>query len=238
VPLVLLPGDNEWADCGRVATGRFDPFERLERLRAFIAPGPESLGQRRIALERQSTVMPRHAFPENVRWVVGRTVFVGINVPGPNNGFAMGNDAHAETRDRANLAWIDASLDLAIEQRAAVFAIAMQANPKFDEAKMPLTRLAGQVDGYRRLRTAMIRALDRFAGHVLLLHGDTHSFRADFPLANLGLDPQYRFQRVESFGSPFASSWAVITIDHSVNPPALISARHLSGAPRSTMVGP
>jgi hypothetical protein len=33
VPLVYVPGDNEWTDCHRSNNGSFDPLERLDKLR-------------------------------------------------------------------------------------------------------------------------------------------------------------------------------------------------------------
>ena len=57
---------------------------------------------------------------------------------------------------------------------------------------------------------------------VLLLHGDTHRFRADRPLlASHGLANLYR---VECFGSPFSSAWVSIRWN-----PAAIGSRSGNG---------
>ena len=52
-PLILTPGDNEWADCGRLAAGSFDPLDRLDLLRSLMPQGGRSFGRRPIPVERQ-----------------------------------------------------------------------------------------------------------------------------------------------------------------------------------------
>ena len=45
-PILFTPGDNEWTDCHRATDGKYDPLERLARLRELFYPVPgESLGQ-------------------------------------------------------------------------------------------------------------------------------------------------------------------------------------------------
>src|SRR5688572_9907562 len=43
-PLVYTPGDNEWTDCWQDRAGRFDPLERLRRIRERFFAEPRSLG--------------------------------------------------------------------------------------------------------------------------------------------------------------------------------------------------
>src|ERR1044071_3196038 len=52
-PLIYVFGDNEWTDCAR-GTNRFDPVERLQKLREMFTQGDHSLGQRKLSLARQS----------------------------------------------------------------------------------------------------------------------------------------------------------------------------------------
>jgi hypothetical protein len=47
VPLIYVPGDNEWTDCRRLAAGGFDPLERLQKLRELFFATPRSLGRQR-----------------------------------------------------------------------------------------------------------------------------------------------------------------------------------------------
>lgn len=232
-PLILLPGDNDWIDCDRLTNGRFDPAERLAKLRQLYAGSADSLGRAKLKLTRQGRENPRYPYPENVRWQVGRVLFVGINVPGPNNGFGAGHDALAQSLLQANLDWLSSAIDLAAQQQLSALVIAMQGNPKFDRL-----RSLNSNDGYRALRRLFAQALERFNGSILLMHGDTHTFHADYPMANANVDPQYRFMRVECFGSPFASSWAAVTIDPRAKPIFTISPRHLGGQGAGRMVRP
>lgn len=170
---VLLPGDNEWTDCYRVG---FDPLERLAKWRSlFCVPMPA------LGLERQSG-----ASCENVRWTAGGFVFAGLNVPGSNNNLGRTADMDAEhaERMRAVFAWLDEAERQARDSNGLV--LMMQANP--------FQRPRGRNDGYAALRRRLQRLAQAFPGKVLLVHGDTHTFRDDQPLPGL--------RRVEVFGSP------------------------------------
>lgn len=62
-PLVFTPGDNEWTDCHRPNNGAYDPYERLDALRARFYPEPGvSLGATTMKVDAQP------GFPENVDW--------------------------------------------------------------------------------------------------------------------------------------------------------------------------
>ena len=41
LPLIYVPGDNEWTDCSRVSAGHYDPLERLARIRTSV-PRPRA----------------------------------------------------------------------------------------------------------------------------------------------------------------------------------------------------
>ena len=45
VPLVYVPGDNDWTDCHHRSNGAYDPLERLDRLRALFFASDQALGQ-------------------------------------------------------------------------------------------------------------------------------------------------------------------------------------------------
>lgn len=84
VPLIYVPGDNEWTDCRRLAAGGFDPLERLQKLRELFFATPRSLGRQALAVEQQPG-----AYPEQLRWRLGPVLFVSLNVPGSNNNFRL-----------------------------------------------------------------------------------------------------------------------------------------------------
>jgi hypothetical protein len=170
-PFVLLPGDNEWTDCHRSG---FEPRERLDKWRElFCFPAP------RISLVRQ-----KGKYCENVRWVAGNVVFVGLNVPGSNNNLTRDPVEHGE-RMRAVFAWLDEAEALA--RRHAGLVVLFQANP-FQKPRL------GGANGYEALLERLRRLGETMPGKVLLVHGDTHRYRDDAPLPGL--------RRVEVFGSP------------------------------------
>lgn len=218
-PLILTPGDNEWADCGRVAAGNYDPLDRLEFLRSLLPQGGHTLGVNPMPVERQSDVQNEHLFPENVRWRAGPARFMTINTSGPVNATRQGIDAANAARDAANLAWIDANTELARREGSTVLVIATQANLRFESVQGRSPTSVN--DGFGNVRARLYGLLDAFPGRILLLHGDTHTFRSDYPLLMSKLDPQLRFQRVECYGSPFVSNWIELGVhadpQHEVN---------------------
>ena len=104
-PFVLLPGDNEWADCK-------DPVERLRVWRGLFCFTS-------LKIETQNS-----EFCEHIRWEAGGLVFVALNIPGNRN-----NIAHPEHGPRmaAAYAWLEEAAQLA--QSRAGLVVLMQANP-------------------------------------------------------------------------------------------------------------
>ena len=181
-PFVLLPGDNEWTDCHRSG---FDPLERLRKWRSLFC-----IPVAGIALERQ----PRHdarfpEFCEHVRWQVGSVLYVGLNMPGSNNnlGRTPPMDAEHARRMSAVFEWLDQSLALAEEHALAGVVILLQADP-FQRLR------AGQPDGYAQLRNVLRTHAAYRRPPLMLVHGDTHTYRDDEPLPGM--------RRIEVFGSP------------------------------------
>ncbi len=205
LPLVYVPGDNEWSDCKRLIAGHFDEQERLGKLRQLFFAEPRSLGKTTLAVEQQSD-----AFPEQLRWRLGPLLFVTLNVPGPNNNFGMRPQASAEFRSRnpAVIDWLKQGFATARREKSAAIVIAMQGNPGFKHFAAGLGH-----SGYRKLLETLRSETLSFPGQVLLVHGDTHWQRIDHPLR----DPKTgkalaNFTRLESFGYPFMG-WVKVVAD-------------------------
>lgn len=161
-PFVLVPGDNEWSDCR-------DPLPRLQAWRsAFCAQG-----------ERLAVQVQPGEYCEHLRWRMGDTLFVTLNVPGNNNNARM--PAEAASRMKAVIAWIDEAEKLAPPR----LVLLTQANPF-------VPRL-----GYGSFRERLQELGARMPGRVVLVHGDTHIYRDDEPLPGL--------RRVEVWGAPWVS---------------------------------
>lgn len=174
-PFVLLPGDNEWLDCRR--TGH-DPMERLQKWRALFCTD--------VKLEDFTRQKGKHC--ENVRWTAGNVVFVGVHVTGSNNNYADPLE-HGE-RMQAALKWLDEAE--AVARGSDGLVVLMHANPFLRHEGFRTT-----VERLRRLGATM-------PGKVLLVNGDTHSFRDDEPLPGL--------RRAEVIGWPWLG-WTRAKID-------------------------
>jgi hypothetical protein len=227
-PLVYLPGDNEWLDCARKRAGGFDPMDRLERLRDLFYRRPGS-PTAPPGLQRQHDTT--FDFPENQRWRAGSAIFTTLNLPGSNNGADDGPSLqrrHA-SRAAANEAWLRACFAIADAEHLPVVVIAIHADPGFehDQRSSWLPGAARSRDGYHAFRQLLRELVTASAAQVLLLHGDSHQFRADQPMHDAGGRPVRNFHRVECFGSPFASDWVRITIDPRRDPPFTIATRRV-----------
>src|SRR5258706_15435558 len=86
--VIVVPGDNDWTDCwGRYGpgTGGFDALERLDHERQVFYPTDQSLGRHTIMVQRESSEAGYEKYRENVRWVEGPVMFVGLNFQGSND---------------------------------------------------------------------------------------------------------------------------------------------------------
>jgi len=230
-PFILVPGDNDWTDCHRKSAGAYDPLERLARLRQVFYEGETSLGQMTLKLARQSADPGAEArfreYRENVRWVVDRVLFIGLNVPGGNNNFGRTPQMDAEhtQRGEANAAWLRQGFELARNKGYAAVFVFIQANPDFD---LSYLRRVNRADGYAAFKQELLAHTLAFGKPVVLVHGDTHRFRVDQPLYDPAtLKRVEQFTRIESFGSPFVD-WIKVSIDP--DNPKLFSLRTGSAA--------
>lgn len=190
-PVVYTPGDNEWTDCWQDRAGRYDPVERLGFLRSRYFRDAVSLGRGRMPLTRQADEQPAHPqMVENMRWQRNGVFFLTIHLPGSNNGRpgipgdrpqiqqAPGALAEFEARDAANVAWLQAGFDEARRADAPAVVVALQAD-LFYVARCG----SGYDSGYARFRAALGEAAAAFRKPVLLIHGDSHFWLHDRPVA-------------------------------------------------------
>ena len=223
---ILVPGDNDWTDCHRKATGGYAPLERLDRLRQVFYADAMSLGQNQVKLERQSddpnTAAAFRAYRENVRWMAGGLLFIGLNIPGSNDNFGRTPQMDAEhaQRGRANAAWLAQGFDLAKKHDYAAVFIFIQANPDFD---LSYLRRTNRADGYAAFKQDLLARTLSFGKPVVLVHGDTHRYRVDQPLYDPAtLKRVEQFTRIESFGSPLVD-WIRVSVDPAA--PKLLAIR-------------
>ena len=193
-PFIFVPGDNEWSDCGRVSNGAYDPLERLAALRRLFWEQPDSLGRKRIALERQPG-----AYSEHSRFRRGPVLFVTLNLPGDDNNYGRRSEPRQEFLERnpVVLAWLQESFALARRDKLAGIVLLFQANPGFAHFSEGLPHR-----GFRDFLEALRQETLDFSGQVVAVHGDTHISRIDQPLRDAGGKKIPNFTRVETFGYP------------------------------------
>jgi hypothetical protein len=208
-PLVYTPGDNEWTDCHRPPNPSPEEADALNRLAlvrgTFFSDGDESLGEKTIPLTRQS-----EEYPENARWTYGGVTFATLHVVGSNNnrpttlpdGTTVGNQQEYEARNRANVAWLEETFDEAEASDSPAVMLVIQANP-FEED-------TAESSGFTEFKAKLEEETIAFGKPVVLVHGDSHTFRIDKPV--ISETRPMNFTRVETFGSPDVN-WVRATVN-------------------------
>ncbi len=227
MPVIYIPGDNEWTDCHRLNNGGYDTQERLTTLRKVMFATPGSLGKKRMPLQHQGKTGEK--FVENTRFTYGNIVFVTLNIPGSNNNKVLDDrectDRSARTpavcatskaeyleRDVANIAWLKEGFALAKSQKSPGLVVAFQADPGFDLPETEIDeRQHPSVSGYTQFLAQLVSETEQFKGQVLLVHGDTHYFKVDKPLYNPA-KALPNLTRVQTFGSP-SIHWVRVSVD-------------------------
>ncbi|HAK56759.1 MAG TPA: hypothetical protein DCP38_14930 [Acidobacteria bacterium] len=204
-PVFYTPGDNEWLECDNAG---LDPMEQLEHLRSTFTQGDESLGGRTLPLERQSSQSGYETFREHVRWRFGGDLYVALHVVGGGNNRGPDAEPRAEfvERNEAVIAWMRQSFELARQESLPSVVIVIHANPRWERFNR------GEPNpSFSAFLEALHVEVDAFDGPVLLLHGDTHTFRVDKPISNPETGELLtNFTRVETFGHP-RMHWVLIT---------------------------
>ena len=185
-PVVYTIGDNEWTDCHRKDAGSFDPRERLLKVREIFFANPgQSLGKTPMPIESQGVAMPEFkTYVENTRFVKNGVMFVGVHIPGSNNGFEALDPVPAATefaaRNKANLVWINGSFQLAKDIGARALVMFIQAD--FDEGRLA-NRSLPRESGFVGTVNAIEAGVKLLGKPMMLLHGDEHYFSVG-PLLN------------------------------------------------------
>jgi hypothetical protein len=226
-PLVWVPGDNDWTDCwGRYGPGTApfsDPIERLNHERQLFASTSQSLGEHTLTLTRESSEGGPYAiYSENVRWVKGPVVYLGLNVQGSNDNYPYPDtDSRSATeqqrmrdeqaaRKAANLHWLSEGFAYAKQVHAKGVMIVWQADPNFNNEQHPAN--PHDFDAFPDYVTALRNETLAFPGQVVLVHGDSHYFKLDKPLTLPSGKVLGNFTRVETFGAS-STDWVQATVD-------------------------
>lgn len=227
-PLVLTPGDNDWADYAEMKSVKLDPLERLEKLRSVFYPDGRSLGQRTMPVASQSSDATHGKYRENLQWSIGGVSFATFHIIGSNDNRGRGaaGDAEQSARRAANLAWLKQVFAGAKADNSLGLVLIIHANPCF-ENYWPASYLAryfrtfapiaapnppppGPYDDFVK---ALAAEMESYAKPTALFHGDSHLHRIDKPLFSARTRrPFENFTRVETFGWP-DSHWIRVSVD-------------------------
>jgi len=208
-PLVYTPGDNEWADCQKSKEGgnvndsgnyvdyaNGNPVANLALIRSMFFPNPgETLGgQKKHVISQAQAYDPAHPkdaeYVENVRWEQSGVLFVTLNIPGGSNndddkwyGANKTGEQIQEVAQRtaADIRWLEAAFEHAQEDGLKAIVIAEQADMWDLDGTDPL---ANHIANYKPFIDSIASHATTFGKPVLLINGDSHSYRSDNPLVN------------------------------------------------------
>ena len=229
-PFILTPGDNDWSDCTKLKARKFDPMERLAKLREMFFPEGRSLGQKTIAVDSQAKEAAFKQYRENLMWSVNGVTFATLHIVGSNNnkGVTPEMDVEHAERTTANIAWMKKAFADAKAKNSSGLVLLTQANPGFEthwppsllrryflnfpEIKVPDKR---RPSGYDEFLDALAAEMETYKKPTAFVHGDTHLFRVSKPLLSKKTMRFFEnFTRIETFGDP-ETHWVRITVDPS-----------------------
>ena len=190
-PLVVIPGDNDWVDCGMVGV---QPLERLREIRETFYSGKRFTTANGTTLSTSVLTgdrglctsgipgltcesKPPESTPEMVRWSYRNVAFAAIHYTSSNNGWVDNNASRQrETTGRVRamrkvLAELEQS---AIQRKREAVVVATQVDPFTQQCKGHYADLCDSV-----------RTLARnLPVPVLMVHGDTNGYCLDQPIAD------------------------------------------------------
>jgi hypothetical protein len=238
-PLVFIPGQYDWADCGGTQAGGYDVLERLDFLRQTLFASNTSLGQSTLPFIRESEVARFHSYRENVLWQVDNTVFAGLNVVGGNNHYLTAGGRNGEYDDRAIATsfWLQHAAKDAQRRRAHALVVFEQADPDFKRYEhaesFAWLRFGRRLppDGYLEYKRSLVKAAQTFHGPVIVIHETTaslpHGFLIDQPLFDDKGDRLANLTRIAIGLRDRSLQWVKIDVNFAKAPPLLVSVRQI-----------
>ena len=214
-PTMFTPGDNDWTDCDRNAGT--NSLERLDHERQVFFSTNFSLGQHPLHQDVQTEKLCLNhsgasvGCVENRQWTVGSVTYITLNVQGSCNNRCdvFPDDAEWAARNAADIKWLQQGFAIAKARNSAAVMIISQADPGFDTSGYQGTPLRdpktlaetdANPDGFKAFLVAVRTETINFGKPVAYVHGDSHYFRIDKPLADSNGARVENFTRVETFG--------------------------------------
>jgi hypothetical protein len=229
-PFILTPGDNDWTDCHEVKARKFDPMERLAKVRQMFFPEGRSLGQKTIPVDSQAKDAEFRKYRENLMWSFNGVTFATLHIVGSNNnkGRTPEMDAEHAERTKANIAWMKRAFAEAKVKNSVGLVLLTQANPGFEThwtpslvarylRNFPAIKAPEKPEptGYDEILDALAAEMETYRKPTAFVHGDTHIFHVSKPLLSKKTKRFFEnFTRIETFGDP-DTHWVRITVDPS-----------------------
>ena len=210
LPLVLSPGDNEWADCHKVAQGggsynsatgaidylhksyaEGDPIANLSLVRSIFFPtaGKTAIGAMAVhsqALEFNTAYPGDSQYVENVWFEKNQVLFVALNIPGGSNNdddiwYGAPTMSNAQAQEKATRSAATLRwLDTAFAKARANGNIAVVIQIQAD--MWHGEKGVAHLTGYKQFIDNIAANTTAFGKPVLLINGDSHGYRSDNPL--------------------------------------------------------
>ncbi|KMZ13056.1 putative transmembrane protein [Candidatus Burkholderia humilis] len=245
MPLVLLLGEHDWADCAQSHTGSYDPVERLDFARQLFFPDSSSLGQSPLTLSRESDVARFRTFREIVRWQDQGVAFIGLNAPSPNNHYVTAGGRNGEFEDRAvaTTFWIEHAAETVRRAEMRALVIVLQGDPDFGRYErrehfpwLRFSRSNQPRDGFLEFKRSLVKAAEAFRGPVIVIHGtdepEPNGFHIDQPLRNdRGLTVTNLTRVAIALKKP-QSQWLEVQTDAQWHPPFRLRVRDVHSVPK------
>ena len=179
-PMVVAPAGSDWTECKNSA-GKLNPIERLNRIRELFFSEPVSLGQKKIAVTRQSMSPRFRSYAENSHWEIGRVLYATINLPSNNNHYLAEAGRNNEFEDRlvANRFWLNRLFSLARTDKADAIVLFSEGDLKASAEptglRALLRRETGGHDGFLEARRLIVTLAGKYKGKVLLVDSAAHA---------------------------------------------------------------
>jgi hypothetical protein len=239
VPLFFIPGAHDWVTCKEPQSGSYNAVERLDFLRQTWLSDSTSMGQASLALKRESEVARFRPYRENIRWLTGDTVFIGLNVPGANNHYLSASGRNGEFEDRAvaTAFWLEHAGEYAKRRNSRALVIFVQGDPGLKQYERPEQfswlrfNRTQQRDGYLEFKRSLVKLAETFRGPVLLVHTEERplagGFAIDQPLRNSKGARVMNLTRIVIAPRDHLTQWIQIDANFSKQPPFRVSVKNV-----------
>ena len=179
-PMVVAPAGSDWTACKNSA-GKLNPIERLNRIRELFFSEPGTLGQKKLAVTRQSMSPRFRSYAENSHWEIGRVLYATINLPANNNHYLPEAGRNNEFEDRlvANRFWLNRLFSLARTDKVDAVVLFSEGDTKAltepTGLRALLRRDTGARDGFAEVRKQIVTLAQKYRGKVLLVDSAAHA---------------------------------------------------------------